>query len=362
MKSKCEYCESYIQQHIINFPLNTEASYDILHNGSHSRRWAWSRYLTPNCFWWAAANQRTSETPQYHKSLASVSFLPRWVIVMVARHRDPLRRQHPRGRNATSIQNVLFTHWETISNVFRGVFRCSFRPFSSVSMARNLWNLLNLNESESESSAWAPIQNCRAFCSFRNEGWLNYTNPSPGDFTVLLLLGSRSPQKKLRRGNESRRLTHRSQENVVEGWCREREREREAHLSRPRALAHDDLLIRGYFRRVVVHVQHLDGDGHVAEEAGAVCGGEREREGRETEEMNVKSFDSRASTLRFQTHCVLFLFGPLWVFLVFGWNFFVSRRPSDRLHATKWPASLLFGIKAAAQATNSPEHADAVSI
>jgi len=227
MKSKCEYCESYIQQHIINFPLNTEASYDILHNGSHSRRWAWSRYLTPNCFWWAAANQRTSETPQYHKSLASVSFLPRWVIVMVARHRDPLRRQHPRGRNATSIQNVLFTHWETISNVFRGVFRCSFRPFSSVSMAQNLWNLLNLNESESESSAWAPIQNCRAFCSFRNEGWLNYTNPSPGDFTVLLLLGSRSPQKKLRRGNESRRLTHRSQENVVEGWCRERERERE---------------------------------------------------------------------------------------------------------------------------------------
>lgn len=45
----------------------------------------------------------------------------------------------------------------------------------------------------------------------------------------------------------------------------------DAHLSRPGALAHDDLAVGGHLWRVVVDVQHLHGDGDVAEQAGVVC-------------------------------------------------------------------------------------------
>lgn len=46
----------------------------------------------------------------------------------------------------------------------------------------------------------------------------------------------------------------------------------DAHLSRSGALAHDDLAVGGHLWRVVVDVQHLHGDGDVAEQAGVVCG------------------------------------------------------------------------------------------
>lgn len=45
----------------------------------------------------------------------------------------------------------------------------------------------------------------------------------------------------------------------------------DAHLSRPWALTHNDLLVCSYFWRIVVHVQHLDGNRNVAEKAGVVC-------------------------------------------------------------------------------------------
>lgn len=48
-------------------------------------------------------------------------------------------------------------------------------------------------------------------------------------------------------------------------------RGRDAHLSRSGALAHDDLAVGGHLWRVVVDVQHLHGDGDVAQQAGVVC-------------------------------------------------------------------------------------------
>ena len=66
----------------------------------------------------------------------------------------------------------------------------------------------------------------------------------------------------------------------------------DAHLSRPWALAHNDFLVCGYFWRIVVHVQHLDGNRNMTEEAGVVWSRERERE-RERERMGNRGDESQ---------------------------------------------------------------------
>lgn len=89
----------------------------------------------------------------------------------------------------------------------------------------------------------------------------------------------------------------------------------DAHLSRPWALTHNDLLLCSYFWWIVIHIQHLDGNRNVTKEAGIVCSREREREWQRRWKSNA-SLNNKVEHQHCKLklgHTVLFLLGCLWV-------------------------------------------------